>query len=88
MSAYLEVNFPEPIKKVLEKGNFAQAVLGFDGKRKVFDKYFTRKTFLFLPRCKMDLLKVFPSCNKLTVYLPSFQHNKHSPGGKEKFKCK
>ena len=83
MSAYLQVNFPEPIKKVLEKGNFAHAVLGFSGKKKVFDKYFTPTTFLFLPRCKMDLLKVFPpSCNKLTVYLPSFRHIKHLPGRK------
>ena len=72
MSAYLEVNFPEPIKKVLEKGNFAHAVLGFDGKKKVFDKYFTPTTFLFLPRCKMDLLKVFSSQQQTHCLLTLF----------------
>ena len=30
------------------------------------------QTFLFRSPCKMDLLKVFSICNKLSVYLPSF----------------
>ena len=30
------------------------------------------QTFLFGSPCKMDLLKVFSICNKLSVYLPSF----------------
>ena len=70
-----EGQFPQGHKKDQRKEgeDFAVLILSWlPVKMRTFDKYFTLTKFSVSLSCKMDLLKLSPSCIQLSVYLPSF----------------